>query len=369
MNKVNTIKNYWESYLKKTEFSWRRRRKINEVNNIINIWESYIKNRFDEDYLTMYIHFPYCLQKCSYCMYRTHAVGKEDYVKEFLDTVEAQFMIASQTFKNESIKALYIGGGSPSLMSANDMETLFDLISEYWNAEFSDDNMFNIELHSSQITDDKLKAIENSFINRISIGIQSLDEDVLRANKRIYITKNIIHENISKILAFNKNLRLNVDLMYGLAGQSDESFISDVNEFVKMNVSSITMYGYRNTPNNNNRRTISDDNTFMRNLINVMDKIRNQENYGFLGSSNGIYNEWNVLINKSMKKFKYEYDPVPRYFNNIVSFGPHLGHKSMFQSIRTLIEFNENGTFIQEIPKEIIEYSERINELDGAELK
>ena len=354
--------------MKKNKFSRRRRQKIYIINDLINIWESFLKNKLAEDYLTMYIHFPYCLQKCSYCMYCSHIVGKDDYVKEFLDTVKSQFKTASKIFKNESIKAIYIGGGSPSLMPANAMETLFGLISEYWNVEFNDDNMFNIELHSSQISDDKLKAIENSFINRISIGIQSLDEDVLRANNRIYTTKNIIFENFRKIIAFtNKNQRLNVDLMYGLAMQSDESFISDVNELVKLNVSSITMYGYRNTSNNKTRRPISDDNIFMSNLINVMDKVRNQENYDFLGSSTGIYNEWNILTNKSKKKFKYKYDPVPRNFNNILSFGPHFGHKSMFQSIHKLIEFNKNGTFIQDIPEEITVYRERICELNNSE--
>jgi coproporphyrinogen III oxidase-like Fe-S oxidoreductase len=350
MDKIN-VHNFWGDYLRTGDIARQNRAVVRNFSEVESIWKACLDNRCANDYLTLYVHFPYCVTKCSYCMHSCRAIGEksETCILDFIKTIEDQFKIASQIFKAEPIKAIYIGGGAPSLLSARDIKMLFCMIQKYWNVKYSPDNECSIELHVSHITDDKLSAIELLPINRISIGIQSLNEEVLRASNREYTSRKRIFECIQIIMKNAGETRLNIDLMYGLPKQTDEIFLSDVNELAKANVSSITMYGYRNTSTNGNNRPLSNDQHFMRKLIDVMDKVKRTDKYTFNGSSERLYNEWNILTHKSSRGFMHEYSPVPEGFNNILSFGPYWGHKSLFQPINKWVEFNKRGVFVQNV--------------------
>ncbi|MFW6016476.1 MAG: radical SAM protein, partial [bacterium] len=305
-----------------------------DYNHLIPIWEEYLKKKTELDYTTMYIHVPYCAKKCSFCMYDTHIVGKNS-IDNFLDSIEKQFQIAQPVFKDEPIKALYVGGGSPSILNVNQMGKLFNMIEKYWDI-IPNDNMFNFEMHPSQTTDEKIKLLSSSFINRVSMGVQSLDERVVRASNRIWLPeKEIIDKHQKLIEAFShKKSRINIDLLHGLPMQSKDSFFYDVNKFISLNAPNITIYSLRDTmacPVRDgkvdfvkNFRPIESNDKYHEKFIRHIEELKTSfpEKYIWMGTTSNNWEEFNTLqLNDKRFYFYHTYCPEIIHYNNILSFG------------------------------------------------
>ena len=302
---------------------------------VIPIWEEYLQNKWKKDYTTLYIHFPYCMQRCAYCMHHNYLLKTESDKDEYLEIIEEQFKIAQPIFYNESIKSLYIGGGSPSLLSVEQTMKLLDLIEKYFKIDPSIDNMFSIESHASQLTKEKMDLLSKSYINRVSVGVQSLDNRVLLANNRILLGDDFFNNLIYLLNAFyEKKDRINIDLMYGLEEQTEESFLKDVFTFMNLEIPKITVYGYRNETKN---RPIKNEDKYQKHFTEAMKKI-NSNKYKMYSPE--IYQEFNPFIHKKMgPRWIYQYNTEPAYFNNIISFG--LGrHTSFFTPIEKTIHFD-----------------------------
>lgn len=332
-----------------------------DYNHLVPIWEEYLKEKTELDYTTIYIHIPYCAKKCTFCMFDTHTVKKNS-IDNFLDTLEKQFQIAHPVFKNEPIKSLYIGGGSPSILNIRQMDRLFNMVEKYWNIE-PDNNMFSIEVHPAQITGDKIKLLSESFINRVSMGVQSLNREVIKASNRIWVPEEKIIETYQKLIeAFShKKSRIQVDLLHGLPKQSKDSFFYDVKKFISINAPNITIYSLRDSmacPIRDgkedfelNFRPIRSNDVYHNEFIKHAEELKTflPKEYRWIGTGIDNWEEFNSILLKDERFYFYHsYCPEILHYNNIASFGLG-GHQSSFFVTDKLIhinEFNNNIYFI-----------------------
>lgn len=311
----------------------------------LKIWEEYLKKKTKFDYTTLYIHFPFCKQKCNYCMHDSGIMKNSGVIEGGIKYLEEQFKFAQQVFKNEPISAIYFGGGSASLLESYHLDKVLNLVDKYWNLQKTDQNMMAYEMHPSQVTDEKIRVLRDSFINRISMGIQSFDPEVIKAVGRIYVPKQEIIKIYHK-LAENFD-KVNIDFMYGLTGQTDNSFYSDIKAMVDEGAQRITMYGYNNVTGN---RPIKDDQEYEITALVVMNHIKNifkNQGYLFGGSTDDKYNEWNCLIkNNRDYSFQYFYNTLTTDFNNCVAFSyhPYQGRPLSFYTPIDLITAKSGNT-------------------------
>ena len=123
---------------------------------------------------SMYIHIPFCSHICSYCDFCKRFYNEEE-CSNYLDELDKEI---KDNYKDESLKTIYIGGGTPSSLSISNLTKLFNIIS---NIKLSNDYEFTIEVNPENIDEEKLKLFKNNRVNRISMGIESTSDKLLKS--------------------------------------------------------------------------------------------------------------------------------------------------------------------------------------------
>lgn len=292
-----------------------------------SLYQAYLETRTPSlDYLTLYIHTPYCLQRCSYCMYQTKIVSPSEaseLLDKGIDSLEQQFQEVSDTFNSDVIQAIYFGGGSPTLLSSKQLSRLLSIIDRYWTINKTSQNMIAFEGHPSQISQDRIKQLTDWGVNRISLGLQSLDPEVLRAVNRVVLPKAML---LSKLEMLSRYVdRYNVDLMYGLQKQTAESFLTDVKELLSYKLPHLTLYGFNNTLPKT--RAITSEQSYQTQAQKVFLTARSlldsYPNYAFTGTTDAAYSEFNCIYKTNSElafRFPYNTAPIYPYFNSILGF-------------------------------------------------
>ena len=177
--------------------------------------------------MSIYIHIPFCSSICSYCDF-CKILKNEKYIDEYLDTLEKEI---KSNYKGEKIHTLYIGGGTPSSLSLMQLKKLFNILKRF-NLDKNCEITF--ETNSEDLTKEKI-AFLKKHINRLSIGIQTFDENIIKKlNRKLNI------ENLK--LACQTFDNVNIDLMYGLKDQTLKDLKTDLNEIIKLNPKHISTY-------------------------------------------------------------------------------------------------------------------------------
>lgn len=189
----------------------------------------------------IYIHIPFCKSKCSYCDFfsKPDCFGiLDDYVNALVN----QLIFFSKTIGQNRLKkitSVYIGGGTPSLLSVNQLKKIFDSIQE--NFSFSAKNFeATIELNPDDVCFELISFLENSFINRISLGIQSLKPNVLKS-----MSRRATRQTSIKALSCIKNnftKRFSVDLIAGFPGESKKDLLENIKEIISYSPEHISLY-------------------------------------------------------------------------------------------------------------------------------
>lgn len=195
--------------------------------------------------LGLYIHFPWCVKKCPYCDFNSHtvkeSVPEQDYVSRLLDDLDQQL---PQVW-GRSINSIFMGGGTPSLFSAESLEQLVSGIRARLN--FKPDTEITLEANPGTLEKDKFSDFRALGINRLSIGVQSFNNKHLQQLGRIHNAK----EAIKAIEAAHKAgfEQLNIDLMYGLPGQTTGEAKGDLQMAFAMAPSHLSHYQLTIEPN------------------------------------------------------------------------------------------------------------------------
>lgn len=199
--------------------------------------------------LGMYFHIPFCLHRCEYCYYLSHAGKTRGQIDEYVDCLlrELSLLASRPAISQRSLRFAYFGGGTPSLLSETQMLRVFEALRASCSA--ADLEELTFECAPKTITKTRLVALRAGGVTRISLGIQQLDDPVLCRSGRIHGVADALraYEGIRRA-GFDY---VNVDLIAGLAGQTDESFLRGLEEVIALRPESVTIYQLeipRNTP-------------------------------------------------------------------------------------------------------------------------
>lgn len=188
--------------------------------------------------LGIYIHIPFCKKKCYYCDFVSYANNCKN-VEEYIKTVIKE--IESYNLENYNITTIYIGGGTPSYIDSKYIvEILAKLKQKLQNNETKFNNIeITIEVNPGTITNSKIKDYKKSGINRISIGLQSTNNNLLKEIGRIHTFEEFLEAyNIVK----KKFDNINIDLMIGLPKQKILDIKKSLEEIIKLNPNHVSVY-------------------------------------------------------------------------------------------------------------------------------
>ena len=194
--------------------------------------------------LSLYIHVPWCVKKCPYCDFNSHQLAGELPEKAYVDALLHDFQRELQVAGSERlIHSVFIGGGTPSLLSASAYQRLFAGL----QASFADDIEITMEANPGTYEHDRFQAYLDAGVNRLSLGVQSFQDDKLNALGRIHCAQ----EAQQAIAAITKAGfgNINIDLMHGLPGQSLEDALYDLQQAIDLQPAHISWYQLTIEPN------------------------------------------------------------------------------------------------------------------------
>lgn len=185
--------------------------------------------------LGIYIHIPFCKQKCSYCDFISFA-NKEEYVEQYINALKEE--IKNTTYNNYDIDTIYIGGGTPSFINSKNIIEILELVKEKFNVKNNAE--ITIEVNPGTINKEKLEDYVKAGINRISIGLQSTNDKILKNIGRIHTCQEFLNTyNLARSVGINN---INVDLMLALPNQTLEDLKTSVDEIIKLQPEHISVY-------------------------------------------------------------------------------------------------------------------------------
>ena len=183
--------------------------------------------------VALYIHIPFCKQKCLYCDFPSYS-HKEELMEEYVEALSKELLENTKEYKIES---LFIGGGTPSYLSNENLKFLLDTINKL---DFVENAEKTMECNPGTVNKEKLEIIFNGGINRISFGLQSTNNEILKKIGRIH-TYEEFKENY--ILARKSGFQnINIDMMFGLPNQSLNIWLESLKEVVELNPEHISSY-------------------------------------------------------------------------------------------------------------------------------
>jgi len=195
--------------------------------------------------LSLYIHIPWCIKKCPYCDFNSHAlkeaIPEKNYINQLLFDLKTQM----QYVQNRPIHSIFIGGGTPSLFSPDAYAALFKNLRE--QLDISNNIEITLEANPGVIDAEKFKGYYEAGINRLSIGVQSFQDTQLEKLGRIHQSNQAKQAILlAKQVGFK---RINIDLMFGLPNQTIEDALFDLNEGIKLAPSHLSWYQLTIEPN------------------------------------------------------------------------------------------------------------------------
>lgn len=192
--------------------------------------------------LSLYIHYPWCLKKCPYCDFNSHEGEiQSDYISALIKDLDGDL----QYVQNRAIESIFIGGGTPSLMNTEDASYLLNGLKDRLN--FSDNVEITMEVNPGTFEAEKFTEFRSMGINRLSVGVQSFEDSQLKFLGRVHSSNEAVNAIIEAQRAGFTNI--NIDLMYGLNGQSVEMCIEDLNKAIELSPTHISFYQLTLEPN------------------------------------------------------------------------------------------------------------------------
>ena len=187
----------------------------------------------------VYIHIPFCHQICNYCDFNK-VFFKNQPVDEYIEAVgkEIEIVVKEMPEQFQKIETVFLGGGTPTALSATQLERLLQLIQEKLPMEHMVE--FTSEANPDELTIEKLKALINGGVNRLSMGVQSFDEELLKKLGRTH-SNNHVYETIQKAKEVGFQ-NISIDLMYGLPGQTHEQWEDTLDKALQLNLPHYSAY-------------------------------------------------------------------------------------------------------------------------------
>ncbi len=193
-----------------------------------------------------YIHIPFCKSKCRYCSFVSFP--KIELKEQYLSTLKKEIQ---HYYNGEPLNTIYFGGGTPSLLTTDEFKNLLALFN------FNNNTEITVELNPETLTQEYLHDLKSIGINRISLGCQTFDNNILKLTGRRHTS-----EQVDDAVTYAKNAgfdNISLDFIYGLPAQTTDMFVKDLKHAISLGIQHISLYGlkiddgcyfYENTPKN-----------------------------------------------------------------------------------------------------------------------
>ena len=214
----------------------------------------------------LYIHIPFCKKKCPYCSFYSIENYDIDVIKKYLNSILLEL---NSEVTDQSIDTIYVGGGTPSIIPIVSFESLLIHLRHLIN--FSNITEFTVEINPESATEDLIKLFHNYGVNRISLGVQSFDNDVLYFLGRIH-TSHMIFKTIDTIMKHYDLENVSIDLIYDIPLVSTKKIFLSLEEAVKLGFLHISAYNY-SLENNYLQHFYSAYNEQITHTINYLEKF------------------------------------------------------------------------------------------------
>ena len=199
--------------------------------------------------LGLYVHVPFCVKRCDYCYYLSYADKKKDEHRDYVGALLGELALyrRTPTLAERPLSFVYFGGGTPSLLGEGSLRSLLAGLTELFS--WQDVEEVTFECAPRTATENRLRILRDAGVTRLSLGVQTLDDEVLRLNGRVHLRKDVerAYERIRRV-GFKV---VNLDLIVGLPGESGASADRSLEGVIAMSPESVTIYQLeipQNTP-------------------------------------------------------------------------------------------------------------------------
>ncbi len=186
--------------------------------------------------LGLYIHIPFCKSKCFYCDFNSYS-GKDYLQERYVDSLIAELKFREPIIEKSGISTIYIGGGTPTYLNNIAFKKLFSYLKRYYRSGVE----YSCEANPGTLNKEKLSILKENGVNRLSIGLQSWNDDILKRLGRIHNVYDFIENyDSARKIGFDN---INVDIMFSIQGQTMSDFENTLDNVCNMNPEHISCYG------------------------------------------------------------------------------------------------------------------------------
>ena len=187
--------------------------------------------------LELYLHIPFCVKKCAYCDFLSAPADKAVRLR-YVEALKGEIYQQKTLGLNRRVTSIFIGGGTPSILDGGQMAQLLEAVHDSFPVET--DAEITVECNPGTLTADKLSCYRQQGVNRLSIGLQSADNEELRLLGRIHTYEEFLQSyTLAREMGFEN---INVDLMSALPGQTEESWQRTLREVLSLKPEHISAY-------------------------------------------------------------------------------------------------------------------------------
>ena len=187
--------------------------------------------------LGLYLHIPFCIQKCGYCDFLSAPAGREER-EAYVQALEKEIRSYGDFAGGYRVSTVFVGGGTPSCLEASQTERIFEAVKDTFEIERMPE--ISMEMNPGTVTKEKLQAYKNCGINRLSIGLQSVRDSNLRLLGRIHTYEEFLESfRLAREAGFQN---INVDLISSLPGQTEESWREELKTIAELSPEHISVY-------------------------------------------------------------------------------------------------------------------------------
>lgn len=187
--------------------------------------------------LELYIHIPFCVKKCAYCDFLSGPAGEQER-EDYVNLLAEEIRNCPDAVKDYEVVSIFFGGGTPSLLTGEQMERLMDVIRETFT--LGQDAEITMEMNPGTVEEEKLRKYKEAGVNRLSIGLQSVNDEELRLLGRIHTYEEFLEAyHMARDCGF---ANLNVDLISAIPGQTVESWRHTLEKVIALHPEHISAY-------------------------------------------------------------------------------------------------------------------------------
>lgn len=303
----------------------------------------------------IYIHIPFCKSKCAYCNF--FSLASESKINDYVEALKKEIVLRKNYLGGETVKTIYFGGGTPSLLSVKNIEEILELLNK--NYEIVSSPEITLEINPDTIDRDKMSSLKKIGVNRMSVGIQSFDDEDLRYLGRRHDSRHAMQ--VLEDLKQTDFEKITLDLIYGMPTLTEEKWNKNLDIFFSTGITHLSAYALTVEPKTilgqriekGELQSVSEEETIRHyNILVERTKENGFEHYeisnfakeGFRSQHNSIY--WRDEKYLGLGPSAHSYDGKSRQWNisNLTKYIQLVGDAELFyekEILSTEDKFNE----------------------------